>query len=43
MASLREDATRYEPIKAAFYELYSAVPCMPIMLRYAWHDAGTFD
>jgi L-ascorbate peroxidase len=42
-AQLAEDSARYGPIKEAFYGLYRTTPCMPIMLRYAWHDAGTYD
>ncbi|KAA0154565.1 hypothetical protein FNF27_02293 [Cafeteria roenbergensis] len=30
-------------IKADLVELYKKTPCMPIMVRLAWHDAGTFN
>ena len=40
---LKADKERYAEIRAAFYEVYDACPTFPIMLRYAWHDAGTFN
>ena len=40
--TLAADKEKYAELRAAFYELYDTCPTFPIMLRYAWHDAGTF-
>ena len=39
---LAANAELFNSINAAFTELYTEVPCMSLMLRYAWHDAGTY-
>ena len=28
--------------KKPFFDLYYRTPCMPLMLRFAFHDAGTY-
>lgn len=30
-------------VRTSLKELYSTTPCMPIMVRLAWHDAGTYN
>ena len=42
-ASLTANASRYNTLKGDFFKLFETTPCMPIMVRYAWHDAGTYD
>lgn len=29
--------------RAAIVDLYKRTPCMPLMVRLAWHDSGTYD
>ena len=41
--SLKADKEKYEELRTAFWELYDTCPTFPIMLRYAWHDAGTYN
>lgn len=36
-ASLESD------VRDALNKLYDSTPCMPIMVRLAWHDSGTFN
>lgn len=30
-------------VRSALTELYDQTPCMPIMVRLAWHDSGTYN
>uniref|UniRef100_A0A7S1TMY3 Plant heme peroxidase family profile domain-containing protein n=1 Tax=Erythrolobus australicus TaxID=1077150 RepID=A0A7S1TMY3_9RHOD len=30
-------------VRAELNKLFDSTPCMPIMVRLAWHDAGTYD
>lgn len=30
-------------VRSALSDLYDSTPCMPIMVRLAWHDSGTFN
>lgn len=29
--------------KKPFIDLFNRTPCMPLLLRFAYHDAGTYD
>mmetsp|Transcript_5627 Transcript_5627/g.8372 ORF Transcript_5627/g.8372 Transcript_5627/m.8372 type:complete len:253 (+) Transcript_5627:453-1211(+) len=33
----------YSSVLNRYFKLYKEIPMMPLMLRYAWHDAGTYD
>ena len=40
---LKADNATYQMIKEEFFAVYRSNPLMPMMLRYAWHDAGTYN
>ena len=42
-AKLQANPEKYKLIKESFYTLYEKTECMPVILRFAWHDAGTYD
>ena len=42
-AKLLANPQLYSSIKEDYLKLYNKTECMPLMLRFAWHDAGTFD
>jgi catalase (peroxidase I) len=35
--------TQQDEARQAIWALYKMTPCMPLMLRFAFHDAGTFN
>ena len=42
-AKLSENASLYNTIKSKYFSLYNQTNVTPLMLRFAWHDAGTYD
>ena len=42
-AKLSPNAELYSKVKEKYYVLFKSTNCMPVMLRFAWHDAGTYD
>lgn len=41
--ALQSNPEKYKVVKDSFYAVYRKDPVMSTILRYAWHDAGTFD
>ena len=37
------DETELSQLRDRIIQLYNEKPCMPIIVRLAWHDAGTYD
>ena len=42
-STLAANEARYNAIRKDFYNLFEGTPCMPLMVRYSWHDSGTYD
>lgn len=43
VATTSAPSTLETQVREALNKLYNETPCMPIMVRLAWHDAGTFS
>lgn len=42
-SSLAPNKALYERLQTRYFKLYDETQAMPLLLRLAWHDAGTYD